>query len=310
MMKSYIIQRVLMMIPIMLLISFLAFLLINLAPSDPAEVALRVGNIVPTDEAINSMRQELGLDQPFFSRYFSWLWQILHLDFGKSFIFRTPVFNEILNALPATLYLASMTFVLSLIISFSIAILCITTRDTWFDKFIRCITFILVAIPDYWLGLLLIWVFAVQLDLFPVSGMVSFKSVILPAITLSFAYAGIYLRLIRGAMLNQLQQPYIFYARARGFSEWQIIRRHVLPNALHTTLVSIGMSIPTLIAGTVVIENIFAWPGIGRLCISAILSRDYPMIQAYILLIALLFLVFNFFIDLLQLKLDPRLRRH
>lgn len=307
-MKRYILQRILMIIPIMLLISFLAFLLINLAPSDPAEVALRVGNIVPTEEAISLMRQELGLDQPFFSRYLTWLWQIFHLDFGRSFIFRTPVLSEILHALPATLFLAATTLILSLVFSFSIALLCIRARHTWFDKIIRCITFILVAIPDYWLALLLIWLFAVQLDLLPVSGMVNFKSVILPAITLSFAYAGVYLRLIRGAMLNQLQQPYVFYARARGLSEWQIIRRHVLPNALHTTLVSIGMSIPALIAGTVVIENIFAWPGIGRLCISAILNRDYPMIQAYILLIALLFLLFNFLIDLLQLRLDPRLR--
>ena len=309
-MKNYITQRMLMMVPIMLLISFLAFLLFNLTPSDPAEVALRIGNIVPTNEAISSMRQELGLDQSFFSRYLSWLWQVIHLDFGNSFILRTPVLNEILNALPATLYLAATTLILSLSISFLIALLCIMARDTWFDKLSRCIIFILVAIPDYWLGLLLIWIFAVQLDLFPVSGMVSFKSVILPAITLSFAYAGVYLRLIRGAMLTQLQQPYVFYARARGFSEWQIIRRHILPNALHTTLVSIGMSIPALIAGTVVIENIFAWPGIGRLCVSAILSRDYPMIQAYILLIALLFLLFNFLIDLLQLKLDPRLKGH
>lgn len=309
-MRSYIIQRVLMMVPIMLLISFLAFLLINLTPSDPAEVALRVSNIAPTTQAINAMRQELGLDQPFFTRYLTWLWQLVHLDFGRSFIFHTPVLSEILNALPPTLYLAVVTLVFSLLISFSIALLCIMVRHTWLDKFIRFITFILVAVPDYWLGLMLIWCFAVQLDLFPVSGMVSVKSVILPAFTLSFVYAGMYLRLIRGAMLNQLQQPYVFYAKARGFSNWQIIRRHVLPNALHTMLVSIGMSIPALIAGTVVIENVFAWPGIGRLCVSAILNRDYPMIQAYILLIALLFLLFNFLFDLLQLKLDPRLKRY
>lgn len=309
-MKNYIIHRMLMMIPLMLLISFIAFLLLNLVPSNPAEVALRVGNVVPTDEAIALMQQELGLDKPFLIRYFHWLWQILHLDFGRSFIFRTPVLTEILNALPATLYLAAATFILSLVISFSIAFLCVLTRNTWVDKVIRCITFTLMALPNYWLGLLLIWLFAVCFNLLPVSGMLSFKSVLLPAITLSFVYIGTYLRLMRGAMLNQLQQPYVFYARARGLPESRIILKHVLPNALHTTLVSIGLSIPSLIAGTVVIENIFAWPGIGRLCVAAILGRDYPMIQAYILLIALLFLVFNFLIDLLQLKLNPSLRRH
>lgn len=150
---------------------------------------------------------------------------------------------------------------------------------------------------------------AVQLDLFPVSGMLTHESVILPALTLSLGYIGTYIRLIRGTMLNQLQQPYVFYARARGLPDSIILRKHVLPNSLHTSLIAIGMSIPKLIAGTVVIENIFAWPGIGRLCINAIFGRDYPMIQAYILLMALLFLLSNFIVDLLQQYLDPRLTR-
>ncbi|WP_392567083.1 nickel/cobalt ABC transporter permease [Utexia brackfieldae] len=309
-MKRYLMQRLLMMIPLMLMISFIAFFMLNLVPSDPAEVALRVSNIVPTDEAIALMRHELGLDKPFLLRYLSWLWQVLHLDFGQSFVLRTPVLGELAAALPATLYLAFVTFVISLVCAFSLALICLMTKTPWIDQLVRGVIFLLMALPNYWLALLFIWFFAVQLDLFPVSGLQESGAVFLPAITLSLSYIGLYLRLIRGAMLTQMQQPYVFYAKARGLSSWQIIRRHVLRNALPTTLVSIGMSIPALIAGTVVIENIFAWPGIGRLCISAIMGRDLPMIQAYILLIALLFLVFNCLIDLLQMKLDPRLRHH
>ncbi|MBS0848145.1 nickel/cobalt ABC transporter permease [Citrobacter sp. JGM124] len=308
-MSKYFLLRLFIMLPLMLVISFIAFLLLNLTPSDPAEVALRINEVVPTDQAISLMRQELGLDRPFLTRYFDWLWNVMHLDFGQSFLTRTPVLHEILTTLPATLWLAIVSLFFIVIISLLLSFLCVFTQDTWVDKVIRGIVFIFTAIPNYWLGLLLIWALAVKLDLFPVSGMMTYKSVVLPALTLSLGYIGTYIRLIRGTMLHQLQQPYVFYARARGLPENIILRKHVLPNSLHTSLIAIGMSIPKLIAGTVVIENIFAWPGIGRLCINAIFGRDYPVIQAYILLMALLFLVFNFVADLLQQYLDPRLTR-
>lgn len=308
-MQRYFFLRLLMILPLALIISFIAFLLLNMAPSDPAEVALRINEIVPTDQAIALMKQELGLDKPFLVRYFTWLWNAVHLDFGKSFLTRAPVLNEIVTALPATLWLAAVSLFFIIFISLILSFLCVITHNTLVDKSIRGIVFIFTAIPNYWLGLLLIWALAVQLDLFPVSGMLTHESVILPALTLSLGYIGTYIRLIRGTMLNQLQQPYVFYARARGLPDSIILRKHVLPNSLHTSLIAIGMSIPKLIAGTVVIENIFAWPGIGRLCINAIFGRDYPMIQAYILLMALLFLLSNFIVDLLQQYLDPRLTR-
>lgn len=308
-MRRYFILRLLMVLPLALIISFIAFLLLNMAPSDPAEVALRINEIVPTEQAIALMKQELGLNNPFFVRYFTWLWNAVHLNFGQSFITRTPVLNEIVTALPATLWLAAVSLFFIIIISLTLSFLCVITHNTLVDKSIRGVVFIFTAIPNYWLGLLLIWILAVQLDLFPVSGMLTHESIILPALTLSLGYIGTYIRLIRGTMLNQLQQPYVFYARARGLPESIILRKHVLPNSLHTSLIAIGMSIPKLIAGTVVIENIFAWPGIGRLCINAIFGRDYPMIQAYILLMALLFLLCNFIADLFQQYLDPRLTR-
>ncbi|HEO9719270.1 TPA: ABC transporter permease subunit [Morganella morganii subsp. morganii] len=308
-MQRYFFLRLLMILPLALIISFIAFLLLNMAPSDPAEVALRINEIVPTDQAIALMKQELGLDKPFLVRYFAWLWNAVHLNFGKSFLTRAPVLNEIVTALPATLWLAAVSLFFIIVISLILSFLCVITHNTLVDKSIRGIIFIFTAIPNYWLGLLLIWALAVKLDLFPVSGMLTHESVILPALTLSLGYIGTYIRLIRGTMLNQLQQPYVFYARARGLPDSIILRKHVLPNSLHTSLIAIGMSIPKLIAGTVVIENIFAWPGIGRLCINAIFGRDYPMIQTYILLMALLFLLSNFIVDLLQQYLDPRLTR-
>lgn len=298
-----------MMCPLALVISFFAFALLNLAPSDPAEVALRINEVVPTDQAIALMRQELGLDKPFLIRYLDWLWNILHLNFGQSFLTRTPVLTEIMATLPATLWLAAVSLFFIIVFSLCLSFLCVLTHNTPVDSLIRGVVFFLTAIPNYWLGLLLIWTLAVQLDLFPVSGMMRHDAVILPALTLSLGYIGTYIRLIRGTMLNQLQQPYVFYARARGLPEKVILWKHVLPNSLHTSLVAIGMSIPKLIAGTVVIENIFAWPGIGRLCINAIFGRDYPVIQAYILLMAILFLTFNFIADVLQQYLDPRLTR-
>ena len=308
-MLRYLCWRLLAILPLVLIISFIAFVLLNLAPSDPAEVALRVNEIVPTPEAIEGMRHELGLDKPFLTRYFLWLVAGFQLDFGTSFLTRKPVIQEMLTALPPTLWLAATALLFTLIIALPLALWCVAKPHSLIDKSIRLIVFVLTAIPNYWLGLLLIWAVAVHLDWLPVSGMLTPQSVILPAFALSLGYIGTYLRLLRGAMLNQWHQPYVFYARTRGLPDKLILRRHILRNSLVSALTALGMSIPKLIAGTVVIENIFAWPGVGRLCISAIFGRDYPMIQAYNLMMSLLFLFFNFLIDIIQIKVDPRLRR-
>lgn len=307
--SRYLFWRLLAIFPLALIISFIAFILLNLAPSDPAEVALRINEIVPTPEAIEGMRHELGLDKPFFIRYFLWLMSMLQLDFGTSFLTRTPVIQEMLRALPPTLWLAFTALFFTVILTLPLALWSVAKPQSMADKSIRFIVFILTALPNYWLALLLIWGVAVYLDWLPVSGMLSPQSVILPALALSLGYIGTYLRLLRSAMLNQWHQPYVFYARARGLSDKRILHSHILRNSLYSSLTALGMSIPKLIAGTVVIENIFAWPGIGRLCISAIFGRDYPMIQAYILLMSLLFLFFNFVMDAIQLMSDPRLRK-
>ncbi|MGM3193114.1 nickel/cobalt ABC transporter permease [Dickeya dadantii subsp. dieffenbachiae] len=307
-MRAYFIKRLFMTAPLAVVMSLVAFSLLNLVPSDPAEVALRVNDIVPTDEAVQLMRQELGLDRPFLQRYLLWLWKVLHVDFGTSFITRRPVWYEFMQALPATLYLAAVSLAMIVTLSLTLGIACAVTENTFFDNVVRSLVFLTVAIPNYWIGLLLLWGLAVNMNLFPVGGMQDAHSVILPSCTLMLGYIGTYIRLIRGSMIGNLRQNYVLYARARGLPAPLIIGKHVLVNSLHASLVAIGMSMPKLIAGTVVIENIFAWPGVGRLCLSAIFNRDYPMIQAYMLLMALLFLGCNFLTDLLQVKLDPRIR--
>ncbi|WP_026477495.1 nickel/cobalt ABC transporter permease [Alkaliphilus transvaalensis] len=307
-MRNYIIRRILLIIPILIGISFISFLLINLNPSDPAEVALRVNEIVPTDEAVTAMREELGLDKPFFQRYIIWLGNSLRLDFGNSYVNNKPVSGEILNALPATLYLAAVALIMTLGISMIAGILCAIFEDSIGDKITRGIIFVATAMPNFWVGLLLMWLFAVKLDLFPTSGMRGFTSVVLPATTLSLSYIAIYTRLIRNSMIQNKNENYILYGRIRGLGNWVIIK-HILKNSIQSSITALGMSIPKLISGTVIVENIFAWPGIGRLCVSAIFNRDYPIIQAYIVMMATLFVVCNLLVDIFSAFLDPRIRR-
>ncbi|MDU4961750.1 MAG: ABC transporter permease subunit [Sporomusaceae bacterium] len=307
-MRNYLARRVMGMIPLLIGISFLAFLLINLSPSDPAEVALRVNEITPTPEAVAAMRVELGMDKPFFVRYFDWLTASVQGDFGRSFVNKRPVLAEIAQALPATLLLSGVALIIIVVSSIVVGVFCAIYEGSIGDRLIRGAVFFGTAMPSFWAGLLLMWLFAVELDWFPTSGMSGAGSIVLPAITLSMVYIATYIRLLRNTMIQNKQENYVLYARARGLSS-RTINRHILKNSLHSSLTAFGMSIPKLIAGTVVIENIFAWPGIGRLCVSAIFNRDYPVIQAYVLLMAVLFVVCNFLVDLFSAALDPRVRQ-
>lgn len=310
-MKNYIIKRLLITIPVLVGITFLCFLFINLIPSDPAEVALRVRQIpVITEEAIAEMREELGLDKPFLIRYINWLRASLRLDFGVSYVnpSRTVV-SEIGRTLPATLELAFASFLLVLFTSLPIGFFCAVYKDSWFDRLIRLFIFMVSAMPSYWVGLLLIWVFSINFGLFPTNGRGGLSTLILPAITVSLSYISTYIRLIRSNMLENMNNDYVLYAKARGLKTKVVLLRHVLKNSLQPCMTALGMSIPQLIAGTVVVENVFSWPGLGRLCVTAIFNRDYPVIQAYVLLIGILFVVFNLIFDIMQYSLDPRLTK-
>lgn len=308
-MGNYILKRIVVSFPVLLVVTFLAFLLVELVPSDPAEVALRVNGAVATEEAVELVREELGLDKPFFTRYVDWMTSSITLDFGTSFINGKPVLDEILQALPATIQLALASLFVIIIVSVPVAVLCAVWKDSWFDKLVRFVVFIITAMPNYWVGLLLIAYVSVKMDLLPTGGRGSWQHLILPTITLSLTYISTYIRLIRGNMIENLNESYVYYAKARGLYEKSIMLKHVLVNSLHTAITSFGMSIAKLIAGAFVVETVFSWPGIGMLCVSAIFNRDYPVIQAYILMMALIFILCNLIVDIVNHYIDPRLRR-
>ena len=307
-MKKYIIKRILISIPLIIGITFITFCLINLIPSDPAEVALRVNDITPTEADIHKMRELLGLNRPFYLRYFDWLWKSLHFDFGISYVnTNRKVTDEIARSLPVTLKLAGVSLVMIFGMSIPIGIFCAIKKNSFFDKMTRVIVFLGTAIPDYWLSLILLSIFALKLNIFPISGVNSVSGYILPAFALSMNYISIYVRLIRANMIETLEQDHIYYAKVRGLSKKSIIFRHALKNSIHSSLNALGMSVVKLVAGTFIIENIFVLPGIGRLCVQAVFGRDYPIIQAYVLIMGVLFIVCNLIVDIASCYIDPRM---
>lgn len=309
--KKYIIQRILTAIPLLLAVSFFTFVFINLIPSDPAEVALRVNQTpVISDELLAETRELLGLNDPYFIRYFKWLFNSLQFDFGISYTNPSnTVAQELLKAMPNTLILAFTSFIFVLLVSFPIGFLCAIYKDRMFDKIMRGFIFCTTAMPAYWVGLLLMWLVSIKLDLLPTSGNYNgWKSLVLPTITVSLSYVSTYIRLVRNNMIENMKEDYVLYANVRGLKQKNILIKHILRNSLHTCVVAIGMSVPQLISGTIVVENVFAWPGLGTLCINSIFNRDYPIIQTYVLLIGVLFVFSNLLFDIIQVLIDPRLR--
>lgn len=309
-MTTYIIKRLIGAAITVFFVSIIAFVLINIIPADPAEVALRVNDVIPTQEAIVEMRAELGLDRPIWVRYSDWLTSCLTLDFGTTYTnANRQVADELARSFPYTIKLSVMALFFTLAISFTVGILSAVYKDHWLDRLVRITVFAGTSIPNYWLAFLLIWLFSIKLNWLPASGATSTMHFIMPALALSTAYISTYIRLIRNSMLDNMKESYVMYARARGLSEHLVIGKHVLKNSLHSSMTAIGIGIVRLLAGTVVIESIFAIPGLGRLCLTAIFNRDYPVIQAYILVMGVLFVLSNLMIDILQGFVDPRIKQ-
>ena len=306
-MLRFFLKRLLFMVPILIGITIITFAIAEFSSTDPAEASIRVNGMLPTAELIEATRQEFGLDKPFLTRYDDWLSGALHGDLGLSYVTRLPVTNSILEALPATLFLALTALLIIISVSLAAGTLSARAENSKTDWFIRGFIFFTSSMPGFWAALILIWIFSVQLNVFPTNGMRSASSVVLPAVTLSLAYIGTYMRLIRSEMIKTAHEDWVLFARGRGLSE-KSITWHMIKNSLHASLTALGMSIPKLIAGAFIIESIFAWPGIGRLCVEAVFNRDLPIIQAYVLLMATLFVFFNLVSDLLVTFLDPRQR--
>ncbi|PKM48028.1 MAG: nickel ABC transporter permease subunit NikB [Firmicutes bacterium HGW-Firmicutes-8] len=307
-MKGYLIKRVMYLIPVMLGVSIITFALINLVPGDPAEIILRAGGVEPTLEAVEVQREELGLNDPVYVRYGKWLWNILHLDFGQSFRTGHPVSQEIIDRFPATLELALAGMLVMLSVSFPVGILAAIYKNTVMDHLSRVVALLGASLPSFWLGLLLIYYLSVQLGLFPVMGRGGWSHRMLPALTLGLGMAATYARLLRASMVEVLGQDYIQAARARGLKERVVILQNALKNALLPVVTAFGMSFGHLLGGTVIVETVFAWPGMGKFLVDAIFNRDYPVVQGYVLFMAFVFVFANLAVDISYHFLDPRIR--
>ncbi len=309
-MGSFIGKRLLAIIPIFLFATLLTFLLIRLSPVDPAEAYLSAAHIHPTDEILAQKRHEFGLDQPLPVQYAQFLMKMCRLDFGTSYVSNEPVWQQVTNRMPATLQLAFSSIMLAIVISIPIGFFSALYKNSLIDHFSRLLAFIGASIPQFWLGYLLIFFFSVKLDLFPVQGRGG-----LDESDSSFLYACAWTnRYIYSSAANQRTRAndmslMSLYARTRGIKEKIIMGKHVLKIAISPMITGLGMNLGRLLSGTIIVEEVFSWPGFGRYFIEAIFNRDIPVIQCYVLITAGLFIVCNLIVDLLQMYLDPRISR-
>jgi len=307
-MSWFIVKRLSSLIPILLGISIITFILLHLIPGDPAVAYLRLSNIPPTDVAVTDLRLELGLDNPLYIQYFDWLVKVIQLDLGISYLSKNAVSDEILLHLVPTIQLTVTALFFIVVISLPIGVLSAIYKGKWIDQFSRIIAFVSVSMPTFWFGFLLIYFLSVKLDLFPVLGRGTLAHLVLPSLTLAFGYIGTYIRLLRASMLENLNEPFVVYARARGLRQRQIISRHVLKKSILPVVTGLGMSFGNMLGGAVIVETIFAWPGMGQLFVSSILNQDYPMIQGCVLFMSVIFVFCNLLVDVTYSFLDPRIR--
>ena len=304
-MHKYIIKRLLMLIPVMLGISFILYSIMTLTPGDPAQLILGPG---ATEEAIELKRQELGTDKGFWEGYVDWLTNAVQGDFGTSYRSKEPVFNEVFARFPNTLKLASSAIILSVIFGIGIGIFHAVRQYSMSDNIISGITLVLTSMPDFWIGLILIIVFAVWLKVLPASGANHWYNFIMPALTASVGYTAGTIRLTRSSMLEVIRSDYIRTARAKGAAEKTIIFKHALKNALLPVVTLIGINLGWQLGGTIIVEQIFAIPGIGTLMIGAVRSKDTPLLMASVLFVAFLSALINLITDILYAYIDPRIK--
>ncbi|MDY6084595.1 MAG: nickel ABC transporter permease [Dialister sp.] len=299
------------MIVVLIGISFITFCLVMLAPGDPVRQMI-AGNeeIIVSQIEIDTLRQELGLDKPFIFQYLDWLVRVLHGNFGFSFMMKKPVVDAIMDSLPATVILALASSLFMLVFSIPLGIYTAVKQNTWFDYAVRGLTFVGVSVPNFWMGLILLWVFALKLGLLPiVGGSVTLKNLVLPTVTLGIVMTAKYTRQVRATVLEESHQDYVTGARARGFSEFHILWKEILPNALLPLITLLGLAFGSLLGGAAVVEIVFSWPGLGYTVVQAITYRDFQMVQAIVLWIAFMYMVINLVVDLSYRHLDPRLRK-
>lgn len=308
-MKNYALKRLLQLIPILLAITFLSYGMMRIAGSDVVEQKMENTSGTVSQEMIDNARAELGLDKPFVVQYFTWLGNLLRGDMGTSYVSNKPVFSTFVSKLPATLLLTVVSILLTVLISIPLGIWSAVKQNTATDYVIRTASFIGNSLPNFFVSLLLMYFFAIRLGWFPViSGGVSLQSVALPALTLAIAMSAKYLRQVRATVLDELSKDYVLGARARGVKFSTTLIRSVMKASLVTIITLLTLSIGSLLGGTAIVESIFMWDGVGKLAVDAINMRDYPIIQAYVMWMAIIYVVVNLITDLSYHFLDPRIR--
>lgn len=308
-MRAYVARRLLILPALLFGISIISFALLNFAPGDPAEIILRRQNPEepPLPEAVRALRQQLGLDAPLPLRYGRWLFDVLKGDLGESYRSGTPIMSELVKRFPATMMLATAALALSVVVSIPLGIIAALWRGSLLDSLSRLLALLGAAVPSYVLALLLMLFVAVKLNWLPAIGYGSPKNLILPAIALAAGSSAQVMRLTRASMLEVLQQDYMRTARSKGLNERTVVMVHGLKNGLLPVVTMLGINLGHLLGGTVIVETIFGWPGVGRYAVESILQRDYPVVQGFVLYMALIFLLANLAVDFSYRWLDPRL---
>ena len=308
-MKKYVLTRLIQMIPILLGITLLSFILTNLSAADAVDIMESNQGIAMSAEEKNELRHELGLDRPVTEQYVTWLGNLLKGDMGESFVSGQPVLASFLSNLPTTIYLTVVSLLLTVGISIPLGILAAVRQNRFWDYLIRLFSFIGNSLPNFFAALLLIYFFSLKLRIFPVMGNTGgWKSVVLPAVTLALAMTSKYIRQVRAAVLEELDQEYVQGARARGIRENRILLFSVLKASILTIINLLALSVGSLLGGTAIVESIFMWDGVGKMAVDAITMRDYPVIQAYVIWMAVIYVVINLAADLICHYLDPRIR--
>ncbi|WP_077212354.1 nickel ABC transporter permease [Bacillus dakarensis] len=307
-MGKFVFEHLFQLVLVIFCVATLTFLLIRFSPGDPATIMLKANGVPASDEAISALRGELGLTNSIGSQYLEWLQQIFTGQWGESFVSGKPVISELFMRLPATLELAfaglGVMFAVTLVLGISTAVY----EQGAVDKIGRVLALLGSAIPTFWLGFLCIYIFSVHLGWLPSMGRSNWKNLILPATTLGLGLGTVYARVLRAHMLDMLQQPFVKASRARGISTNRILVFQVLKHALLPIVTMAGTSFAFMLGGSIMVETIFSWPGLGQYVIESIKMRDYPVIQGYVVFAAILFVGIHLLIDLIYLILDPRLR--
>lgn len=303
----YILRRLAQSIIVVFGVSIVAFGLLFLT-GDPAEVILGDGADRMTVDQIQEFRHKMGFDRPWLVQYASFVGKALQGDFGYSFIRHQPAYEVIVDKLPATIQLASFAFVLSLLVSIPLGVLSATRPNTTVDHAVTALTLAGQSIPSFWLGILLILFFGVELKWLPISGSGTWKHLVMPGITLAAFPMARNMRLTRSSMLDFMQRDFVRTARAKGISERRVVYAHVLRNSLLPIVTAVGLELGFLLGGSVIVETIFGWPGVGREIVAAIGSKDFFVVQAGVIMLALIFAGVNLLIDLVYVWVDPRIR--